>query len=451
MNEEFNESVETEAQGTATEAAETEVTDTTEPALNGAPLEAEAPVTHKKGLIIAIAVASVALIAGLICVVIFLLKKPATDDRNTVSTTNETSVSEEVASTGESVSDNESVSGSEPSVPDFDFSAQLTEEGFIKGADLSSVKDLNLMGMEIPYGSVTYIDDKVNADLLEAASNYAFYDDNPELTVQNGNTINLNYSGSIDGVKFDGGTAEYQTLTIGSGQFIDNFEEQLIGAHPGDDVTVTVTFPEDYHSADLAGKEAVFECKVNSIYKTPEVNDEFVQKYLNDFGSNLEEVKAYIKEQGVKSNIQSYIANYISSNAEAYDIPADYLDNMKNLVKYTINQQFEEYKTYMVYYGYYDAANMTLADYTGLSDEDYETYVADTALEQVTLDLTYESIFKSADLTISDDDYNQIVNYYGGEDAVNTYGKPYILQTAIKYSVISFLEENAHVIDEPQE
>jgi FKBP-type peptidyl-prolyl cis-trans isomerase (trigger factor) len=124
---------------------------------------------------------------------------------------------------------------------------------------------------------------------------------------------------------------------------------------------------------------------------------------------------------------------------------------MKNLVKYTINQQFEEYKTYMVYYGYYDAANMTLADYTGLSDEDYETYVADTALEQVTLDLTYESIFKSADLTISDDDYNQIVNYYGGEDAVNTYGKPYILQTAIKYSVISFLEENAHVIDDPQE
>lgn len=89
------------------------------------------------------------------------------------------------------------------------------------------------------------------------------------LTVENGDTVNIDYVGSIDGVEFEGGNTEgYGTdLTIGSGMYIDDFEEQLIGAHPGDQVDVKVTFPEDYGMEDLNGKEALFKVTINGIYE----------------------------------------------------------------------------------------------------------------------------------------------------------------------------------------
>ena len=95
------------------------------------------------------------------------------------------------------------------------------------------------------------------------------YDTDSSLEVKDGDTVNIDYVGKIDDVAFDGGSTNGQgtDLVIGSGSYIDNFEEQLIGAHPGDEVEVTVTFPDDYGAADLAGKEAVFDVTVNGIYE----------------------------------------------------------------------------------------------------------------------------------------------------------------------------------------
>ena len=89
------------------------------------------------------------------------------------------------------------------------------------------------------------------------------------LTVEDGDTVNIDYVGSIDGVEFDGGSTNGQgtDLTIGSGLYIDDFEEQLIGSHPGDTVDVNVTFPEDYNSEDLQGKDALFVVTINGIYQ----------------------------------------------------------------------------------------------------------------------------------------------------------------------------------------
>lgn len=89
------------------------------------------------------------------------------------------------------------------------------------------------------------------------------------LTVEDGDTVNIDYVGSIDGVEFDGGTTQGMgtDLVIGSGSYIDDFEDQLIGAHPGDQVDVYVTFPEDYGVEDLNGKEALFQVTVNGIYE----------------------------------------------------------------------------------------------------------------------------------------------------------------------------------------
>lgn len=89
------------------------------------------------------------------------------------------------------------------------------------------------------------------------------------LEVQQGDTVNIDYVGSVDGVEFEGGNTQGAgtDLTIGSSTYIDNFEEQLIGAHPGDSVDVNVTFPKDYHVEDLKGKAALFKVVVNGIYK----------------------------------------------------------------------------------------------------------------------------------------------------------------------------------------
>ena len=110
-------------------------------------------------------------------------------------------------------------------------------------------------------------DENSNAGSLIEAEETTYQTD-PSLTVENGDTVNIDYVGSVDGVEFSGGNTQGMgtDLVIGSGLYIDDFEEQLIGAHPGDHVTVTVTFPEDYGKEDLNGKEAVFEVTVNGIY-----------------------------------------------------------------------------------------------------------------------------------------------------------------------------------------
>ena len=97
----------------------------------------------------------------------------------------------------------------------------------------------------------------------------ASYSTDTSLVIEDGDTVNIDYVGSIDGVEFEGGNSNGAgaDLTIGSGRFIDDFEEQLIGAHPGDTVEVNVTFPEDYGNEELNGKDAVFEVVINGIYK----------------------------------------------------------------------------------------------------------------------------------------------------------------------------------------
>lgn len=104
----------------------------------------------------------------------------------------------------------------------------------------------------------------------EATEEATAYSTDTSLTVKDGDTVNIDYVGKIDGTAFDGGSTNGKgtDLEIGSGSYIDDFEDQLVGAHPGDKVEVTVTFPDEYPaSPDLAGKEAVFDVTVNGIYE----------------------------------------------------------------------------------------------------------------------------------------------------------------------------------------
>lgn len=108
-----------------------------------------------------------------------------------------------------------------------------------------------------------------DSSATDTSSGSTAYSTDTSLTIEDGDTVNIDYVGSIDGVEFEGGSTNGAgtDLTIGSGLYIDDFEEQLIGAHPGDSVEVNVTFPDDYQQEDLQGKDALFQVTINGIYE----------------------------------------------------------------------------------------------------------------------------------------------------------------------------------------
>ncbi len=120
-----------------------------------------------------------------------------------------------------------------------------------------------------PFSQTDDTDEATTESVTESAEAESTYSTDTSLTVADGDTVNIDYVGSIDGVEFSGGSTNGAgtDLVIGSGSYIDDFEEQLIGAHPGDTVDVTVTFPEDYGVDDLNGQEALFEVTINGIYE----------------------------------------------------------------------------------------------------------------------------------------------------------------------------------------
>lgn len=160
-------------------------------------------------------------------------------------------------------------------------------------------------GVKIEKVSTEVTDADVDAEIEKerrANSRTIVVEDRP---VKDGDITVINFEGFVDGVAFEGGKGENYPLTIGSGQFIPGFEEQLIGAKIGEDVEVNVTFPEDYQAEDLAGKAAVFKCKVNEIKETelPEADDEFASE-VSDFDTIAEwkeDLKKTLTEKKVAS------------------------------------------------------------------------------------------------------------------------------------------------------
>lgn len=147
---------------------------------------------------------------------------------------------------------------------------------------------------------------------------------NPADGVMNGDTVNIDYSGKLDGVAFDGGTAAGQNLTIGSGQFIPGFEEGLIGYKVGDTVDIELTFPEDYLSVEMAGKTVIFTVTINSIMaaQPQELTDEYVQGLGIEY-STVEEYKQYVydmlqmqEQQAYESNVENALVTSIMATCE---------------------------------------------------------------------------------------------------------------------------------------
>ena len=231
-------------------------------------------------------------------------------------------------------------------------------------------------------------------------------------TAANGDTVNIDYAGTVDGVAFEGGTAAGQTLKLGSGAFIPGFEEQVVEKEIGAEFDVNVTFPTEYHAKELAGKPAVFHCKLNGISaeELPELDDEFA-KDISEFDT-LEEYKADVKAKLQEKNAKAADDEVEQKICEALialipdEIPeAMYVQETENYVRDQDNRlrmNGLDLKTYL--------------QYMHMSLDDLRKQLRPQAEKQVKLRLALETIARQEKLTVSDDaieaEYTRISEAY---------------------------------------
>lgn len=202
-------------------------------------------------------------------------------------------------------------------------------------------------GLEVNYTEPFVAEEDVEAYALQEFTKYITEEVGiKDRAVEEGDKVYLSYEGKIDGVAFDGGTSAGYMLEIGSGTFIPGFEDQLIGAMPGETVDVVVTFPENYSATDLAGKEAVFTCEV--FYIVPEMSDEVVALLDWDY-KTVDELKDSIRndmlaqmQTNVDAEIENNIVEAVINNATFGEIPEDLIDRYK----LTVDKQLEAYTAY---------------------------------------------------------------------------------------------------------
>lgn len=175
---------------------------------------------------------------------------------------------------------------------DFIFTAEVAVKPEVELGDYK--------GLEVEKADVEVTDDEVMAELLKVQKENSRYNPVTDRAAQMDDEVTLDFEGSVDGVPFEGGKAENYKLVLGSHSFIDTFEDQLVGKNIDEDVEVNVTFPEDYQAEDLAGKPAVFKCKIKEIkaVELPELDDEFASE-VSDF-ETLDEYKEDIKSKAAE-------------------------------------------------------------------------------------------------------------------------------------------------------
>lgn len=226
-------------------------------------------------------------------------------------------------------------------------------EDFIFTAEVATKPEVVLgeyKGLEVQKDSVEVTEEEIEAELKKAQDQNAREVAIEDRPVKEGDIITLNYEGTIGGAPFSGGTADNQQLEIGSHSFIDTFEDQLVGMEIGDEKDVEVTFPETYHSQEVAGKDAVFHVKVLGIKEKqlPEIDDDFAQD-TTEFDS-LEEYKQSIRDH-IAAGKEETAKNAMENALLAQIVEKSQMDIPDAMIESQVDQMVEEFKQRISYQG----------------------------------------------------------------------------------------------------
>ena len=303
-------------------------------------------------------------------------------------------------------------------------------------------------GVVIDKIDVEVTDEEVEEKLKAEQEKNAATNEVKDRAVADGDEIKLNFEGFVDDVAFEGGKGENFSLKIGSGSFIPGFEEQLVGAEIGKEMEVNVTFPEDYHAADLAGKPAVFKCTVLSISEKvlPELNDEFaddvsefstLEEYKEDIRKNLREQK----ETQAKTEKENKVIDAIIADSEI-EIPEPMLKTQQEQIVDEFAQRLQsqglnidQYFTYM-----------------GSSREKMLEDVKDQADKRIRTRLILEKIVKEENITATEEDFEvelgKLAEAYGTDlDTIKKIfegrEKDRMMEDIAVQKAVSFVADNA--------
>lgn len=267
--------------------------------------------------------------------------------------------------------------------------------------------------------------------------------------VATGDTVIMDYEGKKDGVAFDGGTAQGADLTIGSGRFIDGFEDGLIGVMPGETVDLNLTFPESYQNADLAGAKVVFTVTVHYIIPT-QMQDEVVAGFGYEDYQTVEEMTQYVREyleqqaqNTYEQNIQGALLNALMENASYTELPQVFVEQYEQ-------QATESMQLSAASYGM-DAETLVYYFY-GMDMATYAAEYADAAAKQV---LAVQAVAQKENLELSEENLDERIaalaeenGWASAEEFQNQFGRGMIEETIMIEDVVAFLKASATVTEQ---
>lgn len=309
-------------------------------------------------------------------------------------------------------------------------------------------------GIEVEKAEYPVTDADVDNEIdREREKNARFID--VERPVENDDRVILDYSGSVDGVKFEGGTAEEQTLVIGSNTFIPGFEPQLIGMNAGEEKDITVTFPTEYHAAELAGKEAVFHCKIRQIQvkQLPEADDEFA-KDISEFDT-IEALRADKRaklEESAKENEKNIRENrsiaVVCDNAKV-EVPDCMIERQTDYMLQDMESRMS-------------MSGITLDDYCkycGTTKEEIRANYKTEAETRVKMQLVIEAVGKAEGISCNDEELEQEIVEYAKQSGMEVEelrkylsddDKEYFRDRKIASKTVDFIVENAVFVEPKQ-
>ncbi len=322
---------------------------------------------------------------------------------------------------------------------------KFTVEVFVRpDVKLGEYKNL---GIEKEVAEVT--DDDVNADIERARDRASRYIEISDRPAKLDDQVNIDYAGFDGDNQFDGGTAQGHDLVLGSGSFIPGFEEQIVGANVGDEIDVNVTFPEQYHAPELAGKPVVFKVKVNSICEkeVPALDDDFVTE-VSETANNVEEYKAEIRAKLEKNAEERADAAFENAVIEKIDENAE-IDIPQAMIEDQIDNMLRDMEMRMMYQG------MKLDDYfkyTGQTRESVREMYKKSAEERVRTQLVIEEVRKTEGIEATDEEVEAQMQKYADQNQksldefkamLSEDDKKYFAEIASMQKTVDFLKANA--------
>jgi len=336
-------------------------------------------------------------------------------------------------------------------VPEFQqpqYSLGLQDNGFFEGITAADYVTLpeKLTGIEIPADVKTVTDEDVQAQIDEILAEYATDGKIYDRAVENGDQVNIDYVGKIDGVAFEGGNTQKQgtLVTAGATNYIDDFLTQIIGAMPGETVMVEVTFPDPYiNNPDLAGKDAVFVTTINYIQGEPvppELTDDFVKETLsaNYPYTDVADMKAKIGKQLLGDQQRVYVLDWLYNQCTFAEAPEQIIDMQNQQLKIDVSNSAYFYNMplseVLGYYGFTDLDSMCAAYRSDFVTYAEEYLMCQAVAEKLGVDIGEDDIKAYFTDVVGNPDYSGFLSYYG---------TGYVSQDVLVHQVSQYLVENA--------